>query len=195
MIADAALEIIAEEGARSLSHRAIDRRLALPLGSTSYYFRTRRALLDAAVQRMVELDEQDVAAIIAAGHGLDTPERALEFNQQLVQCWADKSHRSRLAARFELLLEAARTGADHPLMAARKRFLNSARASMRGYGAQAAVRMVAALDGLLLHELLGVTVEKVGLRSVIDSVEQWVTAAPCAAGRGRLTSGPKRARG
>lgn len=71
-------------------------------------------------------------------------------------------------------------------MAARKHFLNSARTSMRGYGAEgglAAVRMVAALDGVLLHELLGVNVDRASLRNVVDSVEQWVTA------------GPKRARG
>ncbi|MFF0814658.1 TetR/AcrR family transcriptional regulator [Rhodococcus sp. NPDC003318] len=52
LIADTALDVIASDGIRALTHRAVDRRLDLPLGSTSYYFRTRRDLLTAAVTHL-----------------------------------------------------------------------------------------------------------------------------------------------
>jgi len=51
-IADAAIEIIATEGLRALTHRAIDARLDYPAGSTSYYLRTRQALIEAVVSRL-----------------------------------------------------------------------------------------------------------------------------------------------
>jgi DNA-binding transcriptional regulator YbjK len=49
LIAEAATAIIAHEGLRSLTHRAIDTHLDLPTGSTSYYYRTRDELLEAIV--------------------------------------------------------------------------------------------------------------------------------------------------
>lgn len=51
-VLDTAIEIIARDGVRALTHRAIDTALALPAGSTSYYFRTRHALLTAIVDRI-----------------------------------------------------------------------------------------------------------------------------------------------
>lgn len=54
LIAETTLDLIARDGLRALTHRAVDRALALPDGSCSYYFRTRGALLDAAVHRLAE---------------------------------------------------------------------------------------------------------------------------------------------
>ncbi|MFC9767473.1 TetR/AcrR family transcriptional regulator [Rhodococcus jostii] len=58
-IADAVITIIAREGIRALTHRAVDRALDLPGGSTSYYFRTRRALIESAVRRLAERSRQE----------------------------------------------------------------------------------------------------------------------------------------
>lgn len=46
-IADAALAVLAAEGSRGLTHRAVDEAAGLPSGSTSNHFRTRSALLEA----------------------------------------------------------------------------------------------------------------------------------------------------
>lgn len=51
-IGDAAIAIVAREGLRSLTHRAVDKELALPPGSASYYARTRRQLIEAMVHRL-----------------------------------------------------------------------------------------------------------------------------------------------
>jgi DNA-binding transcriptional regulator YbjK len=58
-IASAALELVAERGVRALTHRGIDQWMGLPEGSTSYYMRTRRALLGAMVG---EIGRRAVAA-------------------------------------------------------------------------------------------------------------------------------------
>ena len=55
-IADAAIQVLAREGARGLNHRAIDRFLKLPDGSTSYYFPKRMDLLTATAQRISDIN-------------------------------------------------------------------------------------------------------------------------------------------
>jgi DNA-binding transcriptional regulator YbjK len=74
-IADTALEVIARDGLRALTHRAIDSALDYPAGSTSYYFRTKSDLLAAVAARLVERSretfmdiagtESDVATVVA----------------------------------------------------------------------------------------------------------------------------------
>ncbi|QRP44905.1 TetR/AcrR family transcriptional regulator [Amycolatopsis sp. FDAARGOS 1241] len=98
VLGDAAIEVIAAEGMRGLTHRAVDRAAGLPAGSTSYYARTRRALLELAMARMVELDEavidacaKDLADVLAA-----TVHAAITVG------------RSRMLARYEFALEATR---------------------------------------------------------------------------------------
>jgi DNA-binding transcriptional regulator YbjK len=54
VILDAAIDVLAHGGARQLTHRAVDARASLPLGSTSNRFRTRDALLAGVLQRLVE---------------------------------------------------------------------------------------------------------------------------------------------
>ncbi|MFD4183117.1 TetR/AcrR family transcriptional regulator, partial [Rhodococcus sp. NPDC058514] len=58
-IADAALDIIAADGIRALTHRGVDRRLELPAGSTSYYFRTKRDLLIATVGHLTDRSRRE----------------------------------------------------------------------------------------------------------------------------------------
>jgi AcrR family transcriptional regulator len=59
-IADAAITVIARDGVRALTHRALDRELDLPPGSTSYYLRTRRDLLAATVDRLAQRTVADL---------------------------------------------------------------------------------------------------------------------------------------
>ncbi|MFW0787511.1 TetR family transcriptional regulator [Gordonia sp. CPCC 206044] len=54
IICDATLDLAAAGGNHAVSHQAVDRHLSLPKGSTSYYFRTRQALISAAAQRLVD---------------------------------------------------------------------------------------------------------------------------------------------
>ena len=66
-ILDGALAVLAAQGMRGLTHRAVDAAAALPAGSTSYYFRSRGALVAGCVRRLLERDlEQDVPEAEAA---------------------------------------------------------------------------------------------------------------------------------
>src|SRR6201994_5031819 len=60
-VGDAAIAVLAEHGARGLTHRAVDRAAGLPPGTTSNYARTRGALLRLTLGRIAELDAADGA--------------------------------------------------------------------------------------------------------------------------------------
>ncbi|HEY1322382.1 MAG TPA: TetR family transcriptional regulator C-terminal domain-containing protein [Streptosporangiaceae bacterium] len=61
-VGDAAIAVLAGQGARGLTHRAVDRAAGLPPGTTSNYARTREALLTLALARIAELDATQGAA-------------------------------------------------------------------------------------------------------------------------------------
>ncbi|SFP04949.1 regulatory protein, tetR family [Amycolatopsis arida] len=102
LIGDAAIELIAREGLRGLTHRAVDRAAGLPPGSTSYYARTRLALLELAIARMLEHDDVDTAAL-GDGRPEDLADAVAGFLHESIT-----AGRARTLARYELALEAAR---------------------------------------------------------------------------------------
>jgi AcrR family transcriptional regulator len=55
----AAVELLGEQGVRALSHARVDERAGLPPGSTSNWFRTRRALLGGIVDWIAERERAD----------------------------------------------------------------------------------------------------------------------------------------
>ncbi|MEU0543979.1 TetR family transcriptional regulator [Nocardia sp. NPDC005978] len=69
-IVDSAIDLVAAQGLRALTHRALDTALELPPGSTSYYFRTKRALIEAIVDHIALRSRSDFAA---AGEALRVP--------------------------------------------------------------------------------------------------------------------------
>ena len=67
LILDAAIDILNDVGVGGVTHRQVDERAGLPPGTTSNYFRTRLALLEATAGRVVELHWRNVAALQRLG--------------------------------------------------------------------------------------------------------------------------------
>lgn len=97
-IADAAIHLVATRGLRGLTHRAVDAEAGLPPGSTSYYLRTRNALLTACVGRMFTRDVTGMPP-----PGADPLELIVTMTVELARDRPDD-----LVARYELSLEASR---------------------------------------------------------------------------------------
>ncbi|MFF4397494.1 TetR/AcrR family transcriptional regulator [Streptomyces sp. NPDC001480] len=76
LLADAAIDVLAESGIRGLTHRAVDSAAHLPPGTTSAYYRTRHALLTALVRRLVALDQAELQNI---GERTPVPRNAEEL--------------------------------------------------------------------------------------------------------------------
>ncbi len=109
-ILDGALAVLAEQGMRGLTHRAVDTAAGLPAGSTSYYFRSRAALVAGCLQRLVERDlAEGVATVDAAvlNAGRDLP-AVLAAALTTVGVRMATVERQRTLARYELSLAAVR---------------------------------------------------------------------------------------
>lgn len=105
LLCDAAIEVLAEEGAKGLSHPKVDQRAGVAPGSTSFYFRTRAALLLATTERVCELDLADLSAVLDPEHQAPS---AISPLAALIVRSAHEPALSRTKARFELILQATR---------------------------------------------------------------------------------------
>lgn len=106
LIADSAIEVVARDGVRALTHRAVDAEAGLSSGSTSYYCRTRSQLLSLTVDRLVALLRGYVEA---SGIQELRPSDAAELARALVGMEAGllTDYRAELTARAALLPELA----------------------------------------------------------------------------------------
>lgn len=160
-LADAAIDTLAREGLRGLTHRAVDRAAGVPEGSCSYYFRTRQALLAATVDRLAELDAAEIAALPApAGRTEISEAGAAEAVARMVERWVTTAARTRMLARYELALEATRRSELRAtLVAAGARFRAIAEELLTALGAAEPARQapifVACVDGLIFDHLAG----------------------------------------
>ncbi|WHM32275.1 TetR family transcriptional regulator [Streptomyces sp. BPPL-273] len=105
-LVDAAIEVLAAQGARGLTFRAVDGEAAVPAGTASNYFANRDDLLTQTGARVYERlhpDEATIARQRAAGADRDTYVRLM---RELVD--RVSSFRSGYLALLELRLEATR---------------------------------------------------------------------------------------
>ncbi|SON60056.1 HTH-type transcriptional regulator BetI [Mycobacterium simulans] len=105
-ILDAAIGILADTGVGGLTHRQVDDRAGLPPGTTSNYYRTRQALLEATAARTVDLHWQRVEAL-RAGIGSLTRDGVKTLMTRLLSD-PDEQFRRFTLARFELFMEGTR---------------------------------------------------------------------------------------
>jgi DNA-binding transcriptional regulator YbjK len=109
-LCDAAIELLAQDGARGLTHLRVDRRAGVADGTTSFYYQTRSALLRGATDRVVQLDLADFTAAMNKAKSAKSNKTESLLSQLAEQAMrtAVEPERSRARARFELLMVAAR---------------------------------------------------------------------------------------
>ncbi|WP_405069762.1 TetR family transcriptional regulator C-terminal domain-containing protein [Kribbella sp. NBC_01510] len=157
-IADAAIHLVATRGLRGLTHRAVDAEAGLPPGSTSYYLRTRNALLTACVNRMLARDVSAAApegVQASSGVGVPPVELLVGMTVGLARDRPDD-----LVARYELSLEASRQPELRTAIDAGGRQLRSLLAKLLDRlgvpdPSEAAWPVAAMMDGLLYDRVAG----------------------------------------
>jgi len=152
-IADAAIRLVASRGLKGLTHRAVDAEAGLPPGSTSYYLRTRDALLTACVNRMLERDLSTQTDLV----GEEMSPADLMAGMVIGMA---SSRREELVARYELSLEATRRPAlRQALVEAGIQLRNGLAELLAASGvpdpATAAWPAAAMLDGLMYDRVAG----------------------------------------
>jgi DNA-binding transcriptional regulator YbjK len=149
---EAAVELLGAEGVRALSHARVDERAGLPPGSTSNWFRTRRALLAGVVDWIAERERADFdPAAMPAITGLDELIEGLCAMAEL----QTGRFATRTRARYALFLELA--GDPELLRRQRREFERWTERIVIAVGiadpVPATRALMALADGLLLHRL------------------------------------------
>ncbi|MFD0205733.1 MULTISPECIES: TetR/AcrR family transcriptional regulator [Saccharothrix] len=155
-LADAAIHVVATKGMRGLTHRAVDAQAGVPPGSTSAYFRTRKALVEGVVQRLADLDNAEVVEA-RVNVPLD-PDLLAEGIAHVLDRWMTTA-RERTLARYACLLEATHHPELRGILAHGERPRAQARELLTALGAEDPERqsrdLVAFIDGLVFDRLVG----------------------------------------
>lgn len=146
----AAIDLVGQEGVRSLTHGRVDAAASLPAGSTSNHFRTRAALVSGVIERIAEAERADaeVPVIRSRDDLVSALVRMIE-----VQSGANAI---RTRARYALFLEADEESVQ-PLRAQRlhmEAWVRSILDELGGARAQSRTPFLMALaEGVILHRL------------------------------------------
>jgi DNA-binding transcriptional regulator YbjK len=152
---EAAVELLGAEGVRALTHARVDERAGLPAGSTSNWFRTRRALLGGVVDWIAERERADFdPAAMPAITELDGLIEGLCVMAEV----QTGPFAARTRARYALFLElSGDLELGEPLLRQRREFERWTERIVGDVGiaepVPAARAIMALCDGLLLHRL------------------------------------------
>lgn len=172
-IADAGLTVLAREGSRGLTHRAVDVAAQVPTGTTSNYFRSRDALIEGLVERIGERlapTPQDLERRAAAPPG---PALFADYIRDIVRRLTED--RDVTLALFELRLEGGRRPEVAAVLGAWQRAgLEGDVAFNTAAGLPGGRREIAlfhyAIDGLLLDRLTTPIDPETSTDDVIDDL-------------------------
>ncbi|MBO4143680.1 TetR family transcriptional regulator [Micromonospora tulbaghiae] len=106
LLADAGLRVLADAGARGLTHRAVDAEAGVPTGTTSNYFPSRAALLAGLAERIFARIAPDPAVLADLGRREPSLALMTDYLRDIVARTTREPGLTR--ALFELRLEAAR---------------------------------------------------------------------------------------
>lgn len=135
-LTDAGLAVLAEAGARGLTHRAVDAAAGLPAGTASNYFRTRDALLGALGERIFERLAPDEQVLAPLALREPSPELLVDYVRYIVERLLARPELS--LALFELRLEAVRRPELYEILS---------RTLQRGFELDVAFHLQAGLPG------------------------------------------------
>lgn len=157
-IADAAIAIVARDGLRSLTHRAIDRELGLPAGSASYYARTRRDLIEAVVHRLANRTVSDLRPAARPARTVAAAAKSLSAGLDALAQRPD-DHRARYALAVDLVGDPELHAVITSRSPIRAGTLAAAEATLDAIGVRNpsshAAGLVALMDGLLYDRVAG----------------------------------------
>jgi TetR/AcrR family transcriptional regulator, regulator of biofilm formation and stress response len=148
-IARAALEIITESGIGALTHRAVAKQAGVPLGSTTYHYAGRDALLLTVIQESVAAYRHRVEAWAA---NLKSGSLIRDLAEFLRAMTATNIARNRLRVEYELYLVAIRSEYLRPVSASWDAILRDALQAVVGETKARAI--YAMVNGLLVEAVI-----------------------------------------
>lgn len=159
LLADAAITVLARDGGRGLTHRAVDREAGVPEGTTKNYYPTRETILHAAAHRMAELHRGAIDRLRDTTPPGATPHQLRSLYPALIRR-AVHTDPTQALAMFELYLEGVRRPAIRAALGAMATANAQATAQLHH---AAGVPSDTTTTGLLDACLLGVMVTQLAL--------------------------------
>lgn len=181
-LADAGLRVLARDGTRGLTHRAVDAEAGLPAGTSSNYFRNRRELLHALAQRILERIGPDPLRVADRAELEADLDLFVDYLRDLVE--RTTSAPELTLALFELRLEATRDPALaeilQPTLAASYAD-DVAFHTSRGLpgGALEVALLHYAIDGLLLDRLTTTIDPDLDTDTIVDLLVRRLVGPEC----------------
>jgi len=150
---EAAIELVGTEGLRALTHARVDERAGLPRGSTSNYFRSRRALMTGVVEGIVEREMPSVGSAFSPSSAEELVAALCGLFEHLTSV-----NRTVTTARLVLFMEASHdTDLREALSRGRAAMESVAILAFARLGAgdprAAGIAVAACFEGLLLHNI------------------------------------------
>ena len=174
-LCDAAIQLLADDGAKGLSHLKVDRKAGVPDGTTSFYFRTRSALLRAVAERLAHLDLADLQSVADDSDGRGENPSPSRLSQVVIRS-VSGPQLFRTKARYELTMQAARDPALAAILqAATDEFTKLHReilVQLMPHGAELEPAVVEDLSNVTLTFINGLLQRFAHGDRVVDSPEQ-----------------------
>lgn len=162
-IAEAAVRLVDRQGLRALTQRAVDQELGLPMGTTSFYARTERQLVQLVVNLLAERTSADVGRTQALPTTVDEAvPRLVAMVEAVVARPADT--RTRYALSLDLVHDPDLHSYITYASPVRGRLVSSAEQTLDALGvpnpAAHASDLVALINGLVFDRLAGAGVDE-----------------------------------
>lgn len=176
IILGAAVRLLIRDGLAAVTHRAVAAEAEVPLAATTYYFDSKDELLTEALAALVADEVERIAHCAEElGEGIRSPHRAA--GALAAALFPDKHSAGALLAKLEIYLEAARRpGLRKPAARWREAFAELAESALVATDAPDPARraplLVAALDGILVHELSAGTGENLQVGNLRARLER-----------------------
>jgi AcrR family transcriptional regulator len=171
VVTDSAIAVVAEQGVRGLTHRAVDALAELPVGSTSNVYRTRDALITGIMERIGELNSQQLERMPEQmrAQGADPIEVAVDFCMN----WLT-TDRNRFYTMMMLSLDPA-LPADAVIAKEKNlRAILDFIARFAGVESEYARRVNSAVAGMMLSELVAGTADRANVESYMREFFSWL---------------------
>lgn len=178
VVTDSAIAVVAEQGVRGLTHRAVDALAELPVGSTSNVYRTRDALITGIMERIGELNSQQLERMpdLLRTSGRSSEEIAVDF----CMGWLT-TDRNRFYTMIMLSLDPALPA---EAVAAKEKNLNRIEDFIMRFAqvdADVARRINSSVMGMMVTELMAGTADRTHVETYLSAFFTWKSeAAPTA---------------
>ncbi|MDN6123408.1 MAG: TetR family transcriptional regulator [Brevibacterium sp.] len=174
VVTDSAIAVVAEQGVRGLTHRAVDALAELPVGSTSNVYRTRDALVTGIMERIGELNTQQLERLPDMFHGSGKP--AQDIAVDFCMSWLT-TDRNRFYTTIMLSLDPALP--DEAVVAKQRNMRSIDEFVMRlaKVDAETARTINSSVMGMMVAELIAGTADRPHIESFMEQFLAWLGTA------------------